>query len=273
MNTKKEQYLKSQGNPQISVVMPTYNQSNYLEKAIQSVLDQTWTDYEFIIVNDGSTDSTKEILDSYQQKHPHLIIIHQDNKKLPEALNTGFRGANGKYLTWTSSDNIMKREMLSLLNDALNKNPDISMVYSDWELIDENDQVIKKCVTYDYDKYLLMRLNYINCCFLYRRECQETVGLYDDTYRYAEDWEYWLRISKKFKLKHIYGCLYQFRVHKKSLTNAVVKDQSIVKPGEILLQKKLKSNKLAWFWSKIYFELFKLRYKETPGSRFYYELG
>lgn len=88
--------------PAISVVLPTYNQADFLPAAFESVLVQTWDDFELIIVNDGSTDNTQAVLQSYLH-HPRIRIITQPNKKLPGALNSGFAVAKGRYLTWTSS--------------------------------------------------------------------------------------------------------------------------------------------------------------------------
>jgi hypothetical protein len=87
----------------VSVVLPTYNHLQLLPTAVESVLAQTYQDFELIIVNDGSTDGTREYLNSL--KDPRVRVIHQDNKHLPEALNTGFRATRGELLTWISSDN------------------------------------------------------------------------------------------------------------------------------------------------------------------------
>jgi glycosyltransferase involved in cell wall biosynthesis len=91
--------------------MPTYNQAKYLPSALDGIISQTFQNYELIIVNDGSTDNTAEILADYRLKLDYHLI-EQENLKLPRALNTGFSHAKGKYLTWTSSDNIMLPEMI-----------------------------------------------------------------------------------------------------------------------------------------------------------------
>lgn len=250
--------------PQVSVVLPTYNQAEYLPQALDSVLNQNWRDYELIVVNDGSTDDTPYILDEYQQRHG-FNVIHQENQKLPRALNTGFRQARGQYLTWTSSDNVMLPHMLKVLVDALDSHPQVGLVYADWEVIDEHGAVIGAVQTFDFDRHLLMRVNYINACFLYRRACQDTVGLYDPEYIHAEDWEYWLRISRSFEMRHVPQVLYQYRVHSSSLTETDVLTQA---EGRSIGYRKLAASfharPWAWYFSKLKWEWLRLKFGQDP---------
>jgi len=98
----------------VSVVLPVYNQAGYLPAALDSVFAQTYLHYELIVVDDGSTDATPQVLADYQQRHA-FTVIRQANQRLPRALNTGFAAARGEYLTWTSSDNVMLPDMLAVL--------------------------------------------------------------------------------------------------------------------------------------------------------------
>ncbi len=247
--------------------MPTYNQGNYLGEAIDSVLKQTWTDFELIIVNDGSTDETFNLLHDYSNRYPEIRVIHQENRKLPGALNTGFQAARGEFLTWTSSDNRMLPQMIETLLASLLKRPDAGMVFSDWNLIQEDGKYFGQVQTFDFNRYLLMRLNYINVSFLYRRVCQETIGLYDPSFIYVEDWEYWLRLSNHFRVLRIPVCLYEFRIHSGSLTgNGVLKPQKVVQ-ATVKLQKRLKKYEtIKWLWSKIVYEFCRLRKGADPSA-------
>jgi glycosyltransferase involved in cell wall biosynthesis len=249
------------------VVLPTYNQSGYLPMALDGVLHQTWRDWELIVVNDGSTDDTRRVLDLYQQRH-HFTVIHQENQKLPSALNTGFRQARGQYLTWTSSDNVMLPRMLETLVDALDRHPEVGLVYADWEVIDECGAVIGDVRTLDYDRYLLMRTNYINACFLYRRECQDLLGLYDPEYLYEEDWEYWWRIAQSFKMMRVPQMLYQYRVHGGSLSTMEVlgtaRAQSVRRSK---LASLFRSRPWTWYYSKLKWEWLRLRLGQDPRLR------
>jgi glycosyltransferase involved in cell wall biosynthesis len=250
--------------PRVSVVLPTYNQAHYLPQALDSVLNQTWRDFELVVVNDGSTDETPRILDEYQRRYG-IKVVHQENRKLPGALNTGFRLARGQYLTWTSSDNIMRPRMLEVLVGALDRHPEVGLVYADWEIIDEQGEIVGTVRTFDFDRHLLMRINYINACFLYRRACQEAVGLYDSGYVHVEDWEYWLRISRRFAMMRVPEVLYQYRVHGESLTSREVRSQPEEQSeGYRRLAVVLRSQPLAWYFSKLKWEWLRLRLGRDP---------
>lgn len=254
--------------PKISVVLPTYNQCEYLPQALDSIFCQTGRDFELIVVNDGSTDDTAQVLDRYYQRYHNQIpfrVVHQENQKLPRALNAGFREARGAYLTWTSSDNLMHPEMLETLSAALDTHPQIGLVYADWEVIDAHGQLLRTVETFEYDRHILLRTNFVNACFLYRRACQDKIGLYDPEFIYAEDWEYWIRISRHFPMMRVPKVLYRFRTHSKSLTETVVKEKSVkpMNPARarttIKMEQLLRGNLFDWYLSKLKFELVRRR--------------
>jgi glycosyltransferase involved in cell wall biosynthesis len=255
--------------PTISVILPTYNQAWYLPTTIESILNQTYNDYELIIVNDGSTDDTPCILKQYHQP-PFCTVIHQSNQKLPGALNTGFRQARGKYLTWTSSDNILYPNMLAELKDALEVKPDVGLVYADWQLIDTDGNILREVRTPEFDRLLLMRINYINACFMYRREFQDEFGLYNPEYLHAEDWEYWWRLAQVYKMKRVPQILYQFRIHDEGLTKSAVHTQVRGRSnGYIKLEHDFRARKFEWIFSKFKWEL--LRFKLGGDPKAYYQ--
>lgn len=255
--------LASNNIPRVSVVLPTYNQAEYLPRALDAVFNQTWKDYELIVVNDGSTDKTSQILKEYQKQNK-FTVIDKENKKLPEALNTGFHRAKGDYLTWTSSDNVMLPDMLKVLVHNLDSYPEVGLVYADWEYIDEHDNVIAAVETYEYDRLLLLRANFVYACFMYRRACQEKVGLYDPEYIYAEDYEYWIRISRFFNMMRVPRILYRYRVHSTSLSKYVTQIQQEKRPRRNHLAVKLRSNRFDWYLSKIKWEWLHLRLGYDP---------
>jgi glycosyltransferase involved in cell wall biosynthesis len=205
--------------PSVSVVLPTYNQKRYLRQALDSVLSQTYRDFELIVVDDGSTDGTANLLEEYLRCGCEIKVIRQENMGLPRALNVGFAHAQGEYLTWTSSDNIMLPDMLAVLIKSLQQDRSVGLVYADFYLIDQDGNELGLFRTAEYDPCLLLHINLVHCCFLYRRECMERVGGYDPEFEYGEDWEYWIRISQYFRMRHVPQALYCYRFHYDSMTS------------------------------------------------------
>jgi glycosyltransferase involved in cell wall biosynthesis len=248
----------------VSIVLPSYNQAHYLPSALDSIFTQTYQNFELIVVNDGSTDHTAEVLAEYKNKYP-FRVVNQENQKLPRALNTGFAQTSGEYLTWTSSDNILLPEMLSILVGALEKYPKIGLVYADRYLMDENAQDIMRLNTPEYDPYLLLHVNLVQCCFLYRRECHDKVGGYDPTFIYGEDWDYWIRISKYFPMKHIDSVPYRYRLHMKSLTSELALGK-IKGMGFLEFSARIRQRMpVRWSIGKIKWRLFRLLNKHHPA--------
>ncbi|MBW2646462.1 MAG: glycosyltransferase [Deltaproteobacteria bacterium] len=193
----------------VSIVLPTYNQLHFLPSTLHSILSQSLSDFELIVVNDGSTDGTREYLDG--MKDHRIRVIHQKNMRLPGALNTGFQEARGKYLTWVSSDNFCAPYFLEALVGALDTELRAGLAYGDFFLVDNKGNLLKS---------LLIR-NDGNAAFLYRRECMEKIGLYDTELEGAEDWDYWIRIAEHFDFVHVPDTLYYYRLHNDSMQNTM----------------------------------------------------
>ena len=201
--------------PKVSIVLPTYNGAKYIWQSIDSCLNQTYKNIELIIVDDGSTDKTPEIIKSYQDERIKYIR-HEKNKSLPNALNTGFANTRGEYLTWTSDDNYYAEEaigkMLSLLNDKK-----CEFVYCDYYVFKDNDLSNLNSVKLP-DTLALEKHNDVGACFLYSRKVKEVIGNYDTDAFLGEDYDYWIRVFKKFPMRHLNEPLYFFRTHTKSLS-------------------------------------------------------
>lgn len=201
----------------ISIVLPVYNGEDSLKKSIDSILEQTYNDFELIIVNDCSNDNTAQIIEEAVQGDPRVrCITNRINQKLPGSLNIGFAEARGEYYTWTSHDNMYHKDALKAMVNELEKESCVGMVYCDFMIIDKNDNKIGIC-RQDMPEALAWK-NPVGACFLYRREIAEEIGGYDTELFLAEDYEYWLRIWEKSKIVHIPQVLYYYRKHEKSLT-------------------------------------------------------
>ena len=124
--------------PKITVYITAYNYGKYIAKAIQSVFKQTLDDWELIIINDGSTDNTAEVLAQYK-KHPKIRIVEQENKGLNVANNIALRLSNGKYIIRLDADDYFDENILLVLSNVLDTKPEIGLVYPDYYHINEDD--------------------------------------------------------------------------------------------------------------------------------------
>ncbi|MBZ0156705.1 MAG: glycosyltransferase [Alphaproteobacteria bacterium] len=200
--------------PKVSIVLPTYNGARYLRHSVESCLAQTYSNIEVIVVDDGSTDATPEIVRSYRDKRMKYIR-HGRNRSLPHSLNTGFAAASGEYLTWTSDDNFYYKEAVGKMLAFLGENSGY-FVYCDYYVFHGENLFNRKIVRLP-DTVSLEKGNHIGPCFLYTREVRNAIGDYDPETKLAEDYDYWIRISKEFPLRHLKEPLYFYRAHEKSL--------------------------------------------------------
>lgn len=214
-------------NPIVSVVLPTYNGCRYIRGAIESVMKQTMTDWQLIIVNDGSTDNTYDILNEYESMDERILVVDKKiNSGLPRGLNEGFSYASGKYLTWTSDDNLFLPDALVEMSEYLDKNHDVSMVCANMSIIDEQGRYVEDYEKYHYPDVLVY--NCVGACFMYRAEVLQTVGEYDPDMIYVEDYDYWLRIIKELGgIGHLDKQLYQYRRHVNRLAETRKKEIQI----------------------------------------------
>lgn len=206
-------------NPKISIVLPCYNGAKMIGEAIESVIAQTFTDWELIIVNDCSTDNTQEVAESYAAKDKRIrVFSNEKNSKLPATLNHGFREARGEYWTWTSDDNLLSPTMLEEMSGYLDVHPEVGMVVSDLANIDADGKIISHDIFPDNIQEKMPLNNCGGASFLYRSNIAKEVGEYNDNLFLAEDYDYWLRMSFATQIAHYPKVLYQYRVHANSLT-------------------------------------------------------
>lgn len=205
--------------PTVSIVLPCYNGAGFLSQSIDSVIAQTYGDWELILVNDCSLDNSLEIMQSYAAHDNRIRIIdNEHNLKLPGALNRGFQEAAGRYLTWTSHDNRMAPTMLEKFVEYLDANPDKGLVtacYAAFSL--KTGEQLYEVHHPDPQLYLPL-YNCVCYAFMYRREVLEIVGDYDTTLFLVEDYDYWVRIWQKYPVGKIYEVLYYTGVGDDTLT-------------------------------------------------------
>ena len=206
---------------EVSIVLPTYNGSRYIREALESIIIQDYSDWELITVDDCSSDDTLHILQEYAAKDRRIRVIHNEkNKKLPESLNVGFSNATGRYLTWTSDDNIYMQGALRRMKEVLDHNPRVFLVYAGMYDIDTYGNI--KGVHPKRDPETNLIHDVVGACFLYRREILDEIGGYDTSLFCAEDYDYWLSIMEKHDFIRIDDMLYLYRYHNKSLTSTKI---------------------------------------------------
>lgn len=221
----------------VSIVLPVYNGEKHVSEAIESILGQSYKDFELIIVNDGSTDSSPEIIDIYSQKDKRIKVIHQENMKLPMSLSRGFRKASGEFLTWTSDDNRLKPNCLERLVDCLNRHPEWDMVYANMDIIGEDGAPLKNSSWYsnyqvppgsehihlpeDTAELNVWPNQYIGAAFLYRAKVASLLRDYSRFRFTIEDYDYFMLINEFFTIGHadFKEPIYEYRFHDSSLTS------------------------------------------------------
>jgi len=193
----------------ISVIIPTYNRANLISRAITSVINQTFNDYEIIVVDDNSTDNTEELVKT-KFKNKVIYFKHDINLGPAAARNTGIKNSTGEYIAFLDSDDEwLPTKLEKQLNAFLNLSPDYGLIYVR-SLIDRNG----KLVPYLPFEWLpkkegdlfesLLRLNFIDTpAVMIKRTVFEEVGYFDETLKCVEDYELFLRISSKFLIKHV----------------------------------------------------------------------
>jgi len=199
---------------QIDVIMPTYNHASFLQRAIDAILDQTFTDFTFIIVNDGSQDNTKEILDKCSDKR--IEIIHNEkNKGLPASLNIGHVAGGSPYCTWVSSDNISYKNQLEVLYDYITKN-NLDFVQSRWiSKKEKTGEIFYQDVRKIKDNWGMAT---IGASFLYKRLVWETYK-YDENLQCVEDLKFYLQAYlHPFKFGYIEDFLMEYHIQPNSLS-------------------------------------------------------
>ncbi len=203
---------QSPDSPLVSIVLPTHKRAALLPGAIRSVLAQTYTNWELIVVDDNSPDDTPAVVATFTD--PRIRYVRNDpNLKLPRALNRGFALARGEFLTWTSDDNFFGDRAIEKMVERLQRG-DGDLVYADYWLFSEEDAQGRP-LDPQHDRLSptvqLAKGNHIGACFLYTRQVYEAVGDYDPELFLVEDYDYFIRVARQFRLVHIAEPLYYFR--------------------------------------------------------------
>jgi glycosyltransferase involved in cell wall biosynthesis len=218
--------------PKVSVVMSVYNGARYLAEAIESILGQTFTDFEFIIVNDGSTDCTGDILAEYTDRDQRLILLqNEQNLGLTRSLNKGLARASGQYIARQDADDISLPQRLQRQVAFLDEHPEVVLVSSNYEVIDEEGRQLRierKSSESLVIAWYLLFVNYVggHSVVMFRREQVMNLSGYAEDYRYAQDYQLWLRLANRGDIAILPEILLQWRSHGQSISSLVLSEQT-----------------------------------------------
>jgi glycosyltransferase involved in cell wall biosynthesis len=216
--------------PRVSVIIPAFNASRFISQAIESVLDQTFTDRELIVVDDGSTDDTASLAMKYGEK---LRYIYQKNQGLSSARNTGIVKAEGEYIGFLDADDYWDREKLRHQVALLDSLPDTGVVYTALKVVDKDNHEIEErgCLVRGRIFFSLLTENCVvgSCSSaLIRRECFEKAGTFDEMLSASEDWDLWLRIAPYYLFDFVDLPLTFYRIHEGNMHKDLVLMESNV---------------------------------------------
>ena len=199
--------------PLVSIVTPSFNQAQFLEETIQSVLEQDYPNIEYMIVDGGSTDGSRAILERYSERLAWWVS--EPDQGQTDAINKGFSRARGEILAWLNSDDTYLPGAIREAVDYLENHPQAGMVYGDANLIDEKGQIIGKFPARQTD-YRRLRRGYVHVpqqASFFRADLWKQVGPLDPAFYFAMDYDLWVRLARVSQLDYIPHLWANFRLH------------------------------------------------------------
>ncbi|MES2418185.1 MAG: glycosyltransferase family 2 protein [Bacteroidota bacterium] len=208
-------------NPKLTVLMPAYNAQQYIAEAIKSVLTQSFNNFELLIINDGSTDKTLAIINTFDDKR--IRIINQENKGIAAALNTGLSAANTIYIARFDADDICYPDRLQVQYDFMVANPDYSVIGSAADYVDVAKNYVFTHLPLAFSNSEIRQLDFRSCPFIhssvfYKREIILGYGGYNEYAYTFEDHLLWVNLLRKEKVCNLERSLIKVRLNPESIT-------------------------------------------------------
>ena len=204
----------------VTVYITNFNYGRYIRKAIESVLNQTFQNYELIIIDDGSTDDSQEIIEEFKGID-NIEIVYQKNKGLNISNNIAIKLAKGKYIVRLDADDYLDENFLSILVAKIESDDQIGLIFSDYFLIDQNGEIQNVFKRNSFKKAkdeIILDMPAHGACTLFRIDAVKEVGNYSELYKCQDGYEMWLKLINKYKVWHIPTPLFYYRQHQSSLT-------------------------------------------------------
>ena len=210
--------------PKVCVIIPCYNRGKYIAETVESVLNQTYPNIELIVVDDGCTDHSREVLERYADRIKILEHPGRVNKGQSAALNLGIRSSHSEYIAFLDSDDLFAPEKIEKQVRFLEENAQFGLVYANGHTIDENGKKIFRIYGDHHHEPSDPNRLLLNCYFLLpnnsllRREVLDRAGLFDETLRSAQDHDLAIRIAEVTKIAYLNECLFFYRRHGDSIS-------------------------------------------------------
>ena len=211
--------------PAVSVIMPVWNRERFVADAIQSILAQTYADFELIVVDDGSTDGTRSVVASFED--PRLRCLPGEHRGISAAMNAGLAAAKGRFIARLDSDDWWFPDMLATQVTVLEGRPEVGLVYARGECTDSDWKPLSMTwgypLRYPDETFRSMVYNDSTCniTVVCRRACFERVGTYDESLQTSEDLDMWLRVARYFEFAFTDRVLARIRLHGGSITGEI----------------------------------------------------
>ena len=203
----------------VTVYITNFNYGKFIKQAIESVLMQTEQSFELIIIDDGSTDNSKEIIEKYKDLK-NIRIVYQKNKGLNVTNNIALRAARGKYIVRLDADDYFSPNALELLLEKLESDSMLGMVFPDYFLVDTQGEVLERQKRHDFDNEVkLFDQAAHGACTMIRVQFLREIGGYDESFSCQDGYELWVKFTSKFKVSNINEPLFFYRKHGKNLTS------------------------------------------------------
>ncbi len=205
--------------PLITVYITNYNYGQFIKEAIQSVLTQKDVSFELLIIDDGSKDNSKQIIEQYRSDE-RITIIYQQNKGLNITNNIALHLANGKYIMRLDADDYLAKDALKKLSQPLEENDNLGLVFPDYYIVESNGDLIEHHQRHDFKKEVSLYDQAAHgACTMIRVEFLKSLGGYNENYKCQDGYELWIKFVNKYKVVNVPEPLFYYRQHGSNLTS------------------------------------------------------
>lgn len=202
----------------VTIYITNYNYESYVRQAIESVLNQSFQDFELIIIDDGSTDNSKSIIKEYENRD-RVQIIFQQNKGLNASNNVAIQMSKGEYIVRLDADDYFEPHAIETMVKDLEADPKLALVFPDYRLVDSDGENIGEVHRHDFSKDVsLLDQPAHGACTMIRKSILEKVGGYDESFKCQDGYDIWLKIATAYPVRNVSQVLFSYRQHSSSIT-------------------------------------------------------